>query len=573
MFRFEEGDLLGTVNQVDTHRVQVLAESHEHLNRARVGALAAISVPGHRWLIGMVERVVKRPLPMSQQLAAGEEAPEDEVPEENSVQVITMGSLVARGAGRHALSRSVLATPATDAKCYMISGRWLQALMGVIGTTGAERARLDLGHYTLDPSAPAYLDGNRFFQRHAAILGSTGSGKSFAVARILERAQVLPASNVILFDLHGEYTGLSYARPLRIATPDDLASTDPAVLFLPYWLLSFDELQSLFVDRSEFSAHNQVMVFLEAVLQGKRATLEAGGHTEVLASFTVNSPVPYPLDAVIEHFQQLNTEMEQAARGGLRQGKFFGQFSRLLVRLQSKRNDKRYGFMLRAPAPWHEYTALERLAKALMDFDPKKPGSGIKVLDFSEVPSDVLPVVVGTVARLVFQLQMWLPPDSRQPIAMVCDEAHLYLPRNEGLNPVEERALEDFERIAKEGRKYGVGLVVVSQRPSDVSTTILSQCNNFIALRLTNRTDQETVHKLLPDHMRGLMETLPMLDVGEALIVGDAVLLPTRVKLSPPATENRPSSATVDFWDDWLLGEHRTDLARAAENLRRQSRG
>jgi hypothetical protein len=157
-------------------------------------------------------------------------------------------------------------------------------------------------------------------------------------------------------------------------------------------------------------------------------------------------------------------------------------------------------------------------------------------------------------------------------MALVCDEAHLYLPKKQDTNPVEQRAVENFERIAKEGRKYGVALLVVSQRPSDVSTTILSQCNNVISLRLTNGEDQATVRRLMPESLEGLIDTLPVLDVGEALVVGDAVLLPSRIKINPPSAANRPLSATIDFWDEWRKAAEAPDLPKAVENMRRQSR-
>ncbi|GAH07848.1 unnamed protein product, partial [marine sediment metagenome] len=120
---------------------------------------------------------------------------------------------------------------------------------------------LNIGTYTLDEKAETYLDGNKFFQRHAALLGSTGSGKSWAVASILEKASKLPSANIILFDLHGEYSTLEYAKHIRIAGPNDLENSGDDILFLPYWLLNFEEMQEMFIDRSEFSAHNQVMVF------------------------------------------------------------------------------------------------------------------------------------------------------------------------------------------------------------------------------------------------------------------------------------------------------------------------
>jgi len=155
-------------------------------------------------------------------------------------------------------------------------------------------------------------------------------------------------------------------------------------------------------------------------------------------------------------------------------------------------------------------------------------------------------------------------------MALVCDEAHLYLPKKDGKNPVEQRAIENFEKIAKEGRKYGVALLIVSQRPSDVSSTILSQCNNVIALRLSNGDDQATVKRLMPESLEGLMDTLPILDIGEALVVGDAVLLPSRIRIHPPS--EKPLSATVDFWDEWSKKPELPDFAKAVENMRRQNR-
>jgi DNA helicase HerA-like ATPase len=202
-----------------------------------------------------------------------------------------------------------------------------------------------------------------------------------------------------------------------------------------------------------------------------------------------------------------------------------------------------------------------------MGYGQEKPS--IKVIDFSEVPADILPVIVGLVARIMYQVQFWTAAEDRRPVAFVCDEAHLYLPRKEG-NPVERRAVEAFEKIAKEGRKYGVALMIISQRPSDVSATILSQCNNIISLRLTNADDQATVRKLLPESLESLLEALPIMDVGEAMVVGDAVLLPSRIKIEPP--KEKPLSATIDFWSRWQEDITNPDFSIAVENMRRQSR-
>ena len=201
-----------------------------------------------------------------------------------------------------------------------------------------------------------------------------------------------------------------------------------------------------------------------------------------------------------------------------------------------------------------------------MDFSKSR----IRVIDFSEVPADMLPVMVGLVARVVYQIQFWTDMSLRKPLALVCDEAHVYLPKKEGQNPIEQMAIENFEKIAKEGRKYGVALLVVSQRPSDVSTTILSQCNNLLALRLTNGDDQGTVKRLMPESLAGLMDALPILDIGEVLVVGDCVLLPSRIRVNPP--KERPTSSTIAFWDEWRKPAEKPDFAKAVENMRRQSR-
>jgi hypothetical protein len=225
--------------------------------------------------------------------------------------------------------------------------------------------------------------------------------------------------------------------------------------------------------------------------------------------------------------------------------------------------------MFKPPEAALEYDWLaSQIARLLA---PGEGKHGIKVVDFSEVPSDVLPVVTGVFARLLYDVQFWMQPEKRTPFVFVCDEAHLYLPVREDADAVEKQSLYSFERIAKEGRKYGVSLLVVSQRPSDVSRTILSQCNNFLILRLTNDQDQNVVRRLMPDSLAGVLDGLPLLDTGEALLLGDAILLPARIKLKFPAIE--PLSQTRNFWQEW--GERAPDsvaVAAAVETLRRQSR-
>jgi len=450
--------------------------------------------------------------------------------------------------------------------------------MGILSASSKATAAapLKVGTYTLDGKASAYIDGDKLFQRHAALLGSTGSGKSFTVASILEQSAQLPHANIIVFDLHGEYSSMKFASHYRIAGIGDLKAKKESAIFLPFWLLNYDEMQSLFVDRSEESAPNQASELMKQVVELKRKSIEGLNKQELLDGFTVDTPVPYRLAELIEAIAEKDREMVQGSKGE-KQGPLFGKLTRFLNRISVKTKDRRYAFMYQAPAEYETYEALHQLAAKLLGTGVKQEGinPGIKIVDFSEVPSDILPVVVGLVARLVYQIQFWSSPgadgDARHPIVLVCDEAHLYLPSSAAsTGPLEKRALENFERIAKEGRKYGVGLMVVSQRPSDVSTTILSQCSNIISLRLANKTDQAVVKQLLPESLEGLMEVLPTLDVGEAVVVGDATLLPTRIKMSKPKHE--PRSATIPFWTRWATPKAAVDLVAAVENMRRQSR-
>jgi DNA helicase HerA-like ATPase len=575
IFTFDASHSLGRVRAVDTRRVNVQVNSDEDLRKARVGQLVALALPGavEECLIGIIEKVIKTPV-LEEHTELDDSESDDSVglslPREsvlNTVQLTLVGTVDLNIDNKARFSRSLVQVPEIDGECHVLRDAQLQIFMNLLSSAGQMEHSLEVGRYTIDENAIAYLDGNKLFQRHASLLGSTGSGKSWTVAAILERAAKLPSANLIVFDLHGEYRELSYARHLRIPGPEELGKDESSLLFLPYWLLNAEELQAMFIDRSEFSAHNQVMAFQDTVVAQKKNTLESLGKTEVLNAFTLDSPVPFKIDNVITELKRMNAEMVPGANKP-KKGPFNGAFDRLIPRLESKTSDKRYGFLFQAPESEHEYDAMAATMKRLMDYSESKVQ--IKVIDFSEVPADILPIIVGLVARIIYQVQFWTDRDKRTPMAFVCDEAHLYLPKKDGKNPVEQRAIENFEKIAKEGRKYGVALLIVSQRPSDVSPTILSQCNNVIALRLTNGDDQATVRRLMPESLEGLMDTLPILDIGEALVVGDAVLLPSRIRIHPPT--EKPLSATVDFWDEWSKEPQKPDFVKAVENMRRQNR-
>jgi DNA helicase HerA-like ATPase len=567
-FNFDRSHLLGKVRDVDTRKVSIIVEKSEDLRKAHVGQLVAIGLPGalEAWLIGLIERVIKTIAIVDDSLEIEDSQEEEIEGVANSVKVTLLGSLVCKP-DEVLFTRSLNQVPEIDSECFILRDAQLETFMGILSQSGKIENSFEIGKYTIDEKAKAYLDGNKFFQRHAALVGSTGSGKSWAVASILEKAAKLPSANMVVFDLHGEYRKLSYAKQLRIPGPEDLGKTSNELLHLPYWLLNAEEMQTMFIDRTEFTAHNQVMAFQDAVIEQKKAILSKLGKEKVLAAFTLDSPVPFSLGNVITTLKSLNEEMIDGARG-LKQGTFYGQFSRLLTRIRSKLNDKRYGFLFQAPENEHQYDSMANLATKLMDFSKTK--TQIKVIDFSEVPEDILPIIVGLVARIIYQVQFWTELEDRHPLVFVCDEAHLYLPKKDGQNPVEKRAIENFEKIAKEGRKYGVALFIISQRPSDVSDTILSQCNNVISLRLTNSADQMTVRKLMPESLESMLEVLPIMDIGEGMVVGDAVLLPSRIKINPPI--EKPLSSTIDIWSEWSKTPNIPDFIKIVENFRRQSR-
>ena len=574
IFDFDQSYLLGKVRAVDTRKITLQVAKDENLRKARVGYLVALMLPGvvEEWLIAIIDKVVKVPVIDTLQeenitdIEAFQAAGESIL---NTAYLTLVGTLTTSIHNETYFSRSLVQIPEIDTQCFILRDAQLQKFMNVLSIKGKTEYSLSLGKYTIDDSAEAFIDGNKFFQRHAAILGSTGSGKSCTVASILEKASKLPSANIVVFDLHGEYGSSSYASQLRVPGPEELGKSEAHLLYLPYLLLNTEELQVMFTDKSEFSAHNQVMIFQDSVINDKKRFLEENKKDDVLKAFTLDSPIPFSLDNVINNIDSKNKEMIPGSKeGSEKQGPFYGQFTRLLMRMKSKVTDRRYGFLFQAPESEHHYEALANISRKLLNCAEEK--NKIKIIDFSDVPSDILPIMVGIVARLIFQLQFWTSENDRKPVALICDEAHLYLPKKEGKNPIEQRAVENFERIAKEGRKYGLSLIIISQRPSDVSTTILSQSNNIISLRLTNSDDQSTVKKYMPESFEGLLDTLPMLDTGEALVVGDSVLLPSRIKITMP--NEKPKSATIDFWTKWCEAPKNVDYTKVTENMRRQSR-
>lgn len=577
LFKYEDAEALGYVKSVDTGSVIVQVGNVELLRKLQVNRLVVLQSarPGQH-LIGIVNKITR--IINDKQTIKNFENVDSIADESNTVKISLIGTFIdVLGEKKNIFRRTLETVPEIESRCFSLEAERLTLFMRTISSiAGEEKNKLVLGHYTLDESADAFLSGNKFFQRHAVVVGSTGSGKSWTTAKLIEQKAQLPSANGILFDIHGEYKTLNSTgiRHFKVASPDDVSnnkSLKEGVIYLPVWLLNYEKLITMLVDRSDQNAPNQAMLLSRTIVDAKKKYLTENKKDDVLKKFTIDSPIPFSIHDVLKNLDDLNKEMVQGTRSE-KQGEFHGKLGRLIQRIENKMSDRRLGFMFGALDTTNDYGWLKTMVQMLMggtsQQDDKK--GGVKILDFSEVPSDILPLIVSLVSELVFFIQQWTPSEQRHPISIFCDEAHLYIPEHYSGGSIAEASLNSFERIAKEGRKYGVGLVIISQRPSEVNKTVLSQCSNFIAMRLMNSDDQAVIRRLLPDSLGGFSELLPILDVGEALVVGDASLLPSRIRIAEPIS--KPDSGTIDFWTKWCLNEVKNSLETSVEAFRKQSR-
>lgn len=402
------------------------------------------------------------------------------------------------------------------------------------------------------------VNGNKFFNKHIAIVGSTDSGKSHTLATIIQKAIAEKAGNftlnnshVIVFDIHSEY---------RSAFPS-ANFIDVSNLSLPYWMLNGEELEEFFLD-TEANDHNQRNVFKEAIIQDRKARFQ-GLETD-RQRIHLDSPLIFDIQAVLETAKSRNEEMidtgETYASGAkkgqpkMTQGSLFGKLTNFVNRLESKINDRRLDFFLGTKS---KEVTFEATLQTLLGYSAGNK-SNITVIDLSGVPFEVLSITVSLISRLIFEygyiykrLRCANNPNEKVnsdvPILLVYEEAHKYVP-NSDLSKYRS-SKTSIERIAKEGRKYGVTLLLASQRPSEISETIFSQCNNFIAMRLTNPVDQSYVRKLLPDSLGSLIDKMTSFRQGEALLVGESVVLPSIVQIVQ--CDPAPSSNDIPYWELW----------------------
>ena len=453
-----------------------------------------------------------------------------------------------------------------------------------------------IGTHSASESLSATLDLDKLVTRHCAILGSTGSGKSNTVAAILKSITHgrFPKSQVIIIDPHGEY-GSAFVGRSRVFS---LHSTEHPFL-LPYWCLSFDELAWFLVDRRSASETVQDGNLRDKITDARRSSSQ---HVKVphgqdklsVDEITADSPLPFDIRALWYHFDRLERQtfneiarateaiIEEGDAKTLRSAKFTPAgagtsapfkpqpnpvMSSYTNKILQRLKDRRYDFLLSTAKYDGANSDIHDLVKSWLDHEHP-----ITVFDLAGVPPEVMDLVVGLLSRVIFEVMFWgrdlADLGKQRPVLMVFEEAHRYLPSGEGYF-IQGYARRAVQRILKEGRKYGLGAALVSQRPAELDETILSQCGTFIALRLGNSNDQSRVKSAVPDELTGLVDLLPALRTGEAVISGEATQIPSRVRVQ--LIEPRPSSGDPEVSKCWSDNASRTpDYLRAVTSWRRQ---
>ena len=466
-----------------------------------------------------------------------------------------VGSILANGE----FERGVGRYPTTGAEVHAIATADITKMFDRFQSKG-----LAVGSLASHPSLKVCLDPTNLYGRHSAILGQTGSGKSWTVASLVQSTlKVMPHAHIIILDLHGEYCWKRSDGTHSYAFSDSVVRhVDAREMEIPYWLMTYAELCDLLIEHSEREATNQTAFFRDCLLEARQREEATAIPALGLDRVTVDTPIYFSLDDILMKVRAKNTE-----RVGSRdkQGPMFGNFDRFLMRIESKLNDARYDFLLK-PTSRNTSASLSDLLRDFVGLGTKK--AAVTVIDLSSVPFDVRPTVAAQIGRLAFEFNYWNPLYRDFPILLMCEEAHSYIPRSSASQFSGSR--KSMERIAKEGRKYGVGLAVISQRPHEVSETVLAQCGTFICLRITNPDEQGYVRRLVPESEGDLVSLLAGLGRGEALVLGEAVPLPTRVQFERPSPT--PNSDDVDFYAKWKDGPEDLDVDEIVKRWRSQER-
>ena len=423
-----------------------------------------------------------------------------------------------------------------DAKAKFIRGISVYPVLGapIFNATGEDIKliyakpnswTLQIGSLHQDAETPAFLMSQEFLSKHSAIVGTTGSGKSCALTLILRTMLTAhPNGHVVMLDPHGEYA-TAFDDIAELITPDTMQ--------LPYWLLSFEEIVEVLCSTDPVARSREAPILKEVIMAAKQDFLGAGVSA---ATLTVDTPTPYRLTSVLQRISD--------AMGKLDRPDSSLPYLRLMTTIENLRKDPRYAFMFEG------LTVRDNMSEILSLF-LRIPVSGkpITILDISAVPSEIVNVVVSVLARLIFDFALHSERTEAIPVLLVCDEAHRYIPRDESQSF--EPTRRSISRIAKEGRKYGVSLCLVTQRPSELSESILSQCSTIFSLRMNNERDQKFVRSMLPDDAAGLLNVLPTLRQREAIVVGEGVAHPMRIRFADLADNHRPKGEAANFPEAW----------------------
>jgi len=409
-----------------------------------------------------------------------------------------------------------------------------------------DRANIEIGtvYPTKDIRASLYVDA--MLGKHFALLGSTGTGKSTSAALILHKiCELAPQGHIVMVDPHGEYAA---------AFQTTGAIYDVSNLQMPYWLMNFEEHCEVFLTTSNSERQIDADILAKCLL----AARAKGRLGQEISKLTVDAPVPYLLSDLTNLIQLEMGKMDRAGDTA--------PYLRIKTKIDEIKADPRYSFMFSGML----------VADTMQDFISRVfrlPGDGkpISIIDVSGVPSEITSVVVAVLSRMVFDFAIWSRNEARRPILLVCEEAHRYIPNERNADGSSVGKI--LSRIAKEGRKYGVSLGLITQRPSDLAEGVLSQCGTIIAMRLNNDRDQAFVRAAMPEGARGFLDSIPALRNRECIICGEGVAIPIRVAFDGLEANKRPASDDPTFSTLWReTGGEDQIIGRTIRRWRSQGR-
>lgn len=384
---------------------------------------------------------------------------------------------------------------------------------------------ITLGDIHATPDVKASLNLDALLSKHFAVLGSTGVGKSTTVAALLHKIlDAAPNGHVVLIDPHGEYAAAFKQNSIHL---------DVETLKLPFWLMNFEEHAEAFLTSEGASRERDRDILGKCLLHVRQKN-----YLNIdIERVTADSPVPYFISDMLEELELEAGRLEKSADAS--------RYIRLKLKMEEVWRDPRYGFMFGEGLMATDSMG-ELLSKLLRIPTQGKP---LTIVDVSGMPSEIVSVVVSMISRLVFDYSIWSRGEKNVPILLVCEEAQRYLPREDG--DAKSAAQRNFERIAKEGRKHGISLGLISQRPSDLSEAVLSQCGSLFVLRLTTERDQHFIKSAVPDWAHGVVSGISALRNRECIVFGEAVPMPVRVAIDFLEESRRPSSSDPNFTASW----------------------